>query len=117
MRVVIEGVRPQIDGGQFAIKRVIGETVVVEADVFCDGHDVLAVRLLYRAEGEADWREIEMQPLVNDRWQAQFEVDREGTYRYTVIAWVDRFLTWHRDLQKRSPDAPTRRRPRPRPTG
>ena len=101
-RVVIEDVRPNVEGGRFAIKRVVGETVTVEADVFCDGHDALSVRLCYRSDEESAWREVEMQPLVNDRWRAPFAVGHEGVYQYTVLAWVDRFLTWHRDFQKRA---------------
>ena len=47
-RVVIETVTPEIDGGRFAAKRTIGDTVRVEADIFTDGHDSVAavVRLL-----------------------------------------------------------------------
>src|SRR6185437_7540750 len=38
-RVIIEHVRPEIDGGRFPVKRVVGDTVIVEAAVFADGHD------------------------------------------------------------------------------
>ncbi|HUG94027.1 MAG TPA: alpha-1,4-glucan--maltose-1-phosphate maltosyltransferase, partial [Planctomycetaceae bacterium] len=100
-RVVIEGVKPQIDGGRFPIKRVVGETVAVEADVFTDGHDRLSCALLYRADVDRDWSEIRCAPLVNDRWRAGFAVTQVGTYRYTVVGWIDRFLTWHHDFQKR----------------
>ncbi len=41
-RVVIEDVAPAVDGGRFAVKRVVGDEVVVEADCFADGHDVVA---------------------------------------------------------------------------
>ncbi|MBK9952939.1 MAG: DUF3416 domain-containing protein [Candidatus Competibacteraceae bacterium] len=33
---------PEIDGGRFPIKRTVGDTVVVEADTFTDGHDALS---------------------------------------------------------------------------
>jgi starch synthase (maltosyl-transferring) len=100
-RVVIEGITPQIDDGRYPIKRVVGESVTVEADAFVDGHDVLLVVLRYRLECDAEWHETSMQPLVNDRWQAQFFVEQAGTYRYEVQAWIDRFLTWHSELCKR----------------
>ncbi len=99
-RAMIEGVQPEIDAGRFPIKRVVGETVHVEADVFGDGHDAVTAVLQYRAEGDS-WQEVPMEPLVNDRWQAEFSVDRTGRWYYTVVAWVDRFLTWHHDLKKR----------------
>ena len=54
-RVVMEGVSPEIDGGRFPIKRTVGEEVVVGADIFADGHDVLAGVLRYRRPGAAEW--------------------------------------------------------------
>jgi starch synthase (maltosyl-transferring) len=100
-RVVIERVTPEIDAGRFPIKRVSGETVEVEADAFADGHDVVAGVLLWRPEDAERWSETELEPLGNDRWRAGFTVQQVGFYRYTVEAWVDRFLTWRRDLAKR----------------
>ncbi|MBI2816186.1 MAG: alpha-1,4-glucan--maltose-1-phosphate maltosyltransferase [Acidobacteria bacterium] len=100
-RVVIEGVQPQIDGGRFPIKRVNGETVQVQADIFADGHDKLSCRLLYRHQNDDRWLESPMQPAVNDRWQGEFRVSDLGRYLYTVEAWVDSFRTWRTDLMKR----------------
>ncbi len=100
-RVVIEGVSPQIDCGRFPIKRVLGEEVRVEADVFTDGHDQVACVLLVAPEGEAVWTEIPMGSTLNDRWRAAFTVERLGGYRFTVEAWVDRFRTWQNEFEKR----------------
>ena len=100
-RVVVEGVHPEVDGGRFPIKRVVGEEVVVSADVHADGHDVLAVALLYRKAGASSWEEAAMAPIGNDRWRARFTVDRLGEYEYTVEGWVDRFETWRHELSKK----------------
>jgi starch synthase (maltosyl-transferring) len=100
-RVIIEGVEPEIDGGQFPIKRTIGEGVVVSADIYADGHDVLVAVLRYRKVPEQDWKEVPMAPLVNDRWTAHFSVDELGHYEYTLQAWIDRFASWRRDLSKK----------------
>jgi len=100
-RVVIEGIRPEVDGGRFPIKRTVGEKVVVEADVLADGHEALSCVLLYRKEGASQWTELPMEPLVNDRWRGEFTVGELECYHYTVQAWVDRFQSWRRDLQKR----------------
>ena len=100
-RVVIEGVSPAVDEGRFPAKRVAGDTVLVEADVFADGHDVLSAVVLHRHQSESTAAERRMTPLVNDRWRAELRVERLGFYFFTVEAWVDHFLTWHRDLQKR----------------
>ena len=101
LRVIIEGVEPEVDGGRFPIKRVIGERVVVEADAFTDGHDAITCRLLYKGPNASVWSGAAMQPLGNDRFHAEFTVTEEGRWRYTVGAWVDRFKTWRRDLEKR----------------
>src|SRR5579884_1505234 len=100
-RVVIEGVKPEIDAGRFPIKRTVGEQVVVEADLFADGHDALSGRLLYRRAGDGKWSESPLEPLVNDRWRGAFRVTELGSYGYTLEGWVDRFKTWTRDLAKR----------------
>jgi starch synthase (maltosyl-transferring) len=100
-RVVIEGVKPEIDAGRFPAKRVIGDSVRIEADIFTDGHDAIAATLLYRHENSADWIEVPMQFDVNDRWWAVFTVSELGRYRYSFHGWVDHFETWRRDLLKR----------------
>lgn len=100
-RVVIEEVKPQIQGGKFPIKRVVGQTVEVEADIFADGHDSLSAVLLYRHESNSAWIEIPMQYGVNDRWRGSFRIVKTGIYLYTVTAWVDHFKSWRRDLKKR----------------
>ena len=100
-RVIIEGVSPEIEGGRFPVKRTVGERVRVEADIVADGHEVIAAQLLYRRESDRDWKVAPMRPLVNDRWQGEFQVFDLGRYRYAIQAWVDRFRTWQRDLAKR----------------
>ena len=100
-RVIIEGVSPEVDCGRFPIKRVIGEDVTVEADVFIEGHELLSCALLYRKKGARRWTEMAMRPLINDRWQASFRVTELGRYQYTVVGWPDPFKRWRDDLNKR----------------
>ncbi|HEY3931287.1 MAG TPA: alpha-1,4-glucan--maltose-1-phosphate maltosyltransferase, partial [Verrucomicrobiae bacterium] len=100
-RVVIENITPEIDAGRFAIKRVGGERVVVEADIFTDGHDSLAAVLKFRAAENAEWAESPMEFLVNDRWRGEFAVTKLGNYFYTIEAWVDQFKSWQINLQKK----------------
>jgi starch synthase (maltosyl-transferring) len=99
-RVVIERVSPEIDCGRFPIKRVVGERVVVEADVFADGHDQIACQILYWQD-ENKLKSSPMKPLGNDRWRGEFPVEELGRYQYTVEGWIDRFETWRVDLVKR----------------
>ena len=98
---MIEGVNPEIDGGRFPIKRIVGDEVLVEADIFADGHDTLSAVLLHRREDEKKWTETPMQPLFEDRWQGSFRVSSIGRYRYTLLAWVDRFKSWRDGLAKK----------------
>lgn len=100
-RVAIEAVDPQVDGGRFAIKRALGERVVVEADIFADGHEVLAAVLLYRPVNERAWQEAPMRLFDNDRWRGEFQVTQLQSFVYTIQAWVDAFQTWNRDFLKK----------------
>ncbi|WP_374089658.1 alpha-1,4-glucan--maltose-1-phosphate maltosyltransferase [Methylomicrobium lacus] len=101
-RVVIENVQPAIDCGRFPIKRVIGQSVDVEADAFTDGQDALACVLRYRHASETGWREVAMAPLGNDRWRASFQVTELGRYVYTITAWSDVFFSWRQEFIRRS---------------
>jgi starch synthase (maltosyl-transferring) len=123
-RVVVECVRPEIDGGRFPIKRTPGEPVAVSATIFADGHDVVAAVLRDRSRLTAEHAETAEQNMVSaisansavrrgewrdtpmildatgtDRWIARFVVDRVGWHEYEIVAWVDRFLTWRRNLK------------------
>jgi starch synthase (maltosyl-transferring) len=102
-RAVIDAVRPSVDAGRFAVKRVAGESVGVEAHCFTDGHDQLRVILSWQpVRGtHANAYEVEMQAQPNDVWTCEFTPPTPGRYQYTVIAWVDHFESWRRELQRR----------------
>ena len=102
LRVVIERVLPEIDGGRFPITRTPGEMVTVSADIFADGHDVVDAALQYRSAADEAWQYEPMVPGTNDRWEAQFRVASAGKYSYTLRGWVDSFKTWSRDLVKKA---------------
>ncbi|HEX9161011.1 MAG TPA: alpha-1,4-glucan--maltose-1-phosphate maltosyltransferase [Thermoanaerobaculia bacterium] len=100
-RVIIENVAPAVDDGRFPAKRVAGDIVAAEADIFADGHDLISAVVYHRHQSEKKSREIRMRPLVSDRWRAEFPVESLGFHSFAVEAWIDHFLTWHRDLSKR----------------
>ena len=104
-RAVIDRVIPEIDGGRFPIKRCVGETVDVEAHILADGHEQLGCLLLHRQAADKTWQEVPLVLLNNDRWQGRFELAAPGRHQYTVVAWVDRFLTWRHDLAHREDPA------------
>jgi len=131
-RVVIENLAPEIDAGRFPIKRTVGESVVVTADIFADGHDVVVAVLrdrigldrqegLDRQDGKSvslpahpahpahpapAWRETPMTLAApgTDEWTARFNVTEIGWHEYAIVAWVDRFATWLRDLHAKAAD-------------
>ncbi len=100
-RVAIERVSPDVDGGRFAVKRVVGDVVTVAADIVCDGHDELDCRLHVRHGDRGRWRTVPLVDVGNDRWEASFTVDAIGSWQFTVSGRVDPFATWLRDLGKR----------------
>jgi starch synthase (maltosyl-transferring) len=106
-RVLVDRVTPSHLTGPYAVKRVIGEEVRVEADLICDGHDVVTGRVLYRGPGETSWAEARLQPLSNDRFVAAFTVDRLGVWEYAVEGCVDEFATWRRALERKREGAST----------
>ena len=100
-RVVIEGLSPRVDCGRFPVRRVLGDSVIVEADAFADGHDAVAASVLYRHESETEWRVSPMGFLGNDRWRGRFTAQTLGRYLFTVEAWVDHLESWRRALAKK----------------
>lgn len=106
-RVTIENVKPQINCGNYPIKRIINEPIKVSADIFVDGHDKIKASVLYRKTQkgkENKWKEIPMKFISNDHWEGDFFLENEGTYEYTIEAWVDHFSTWQHGLKKKFED-------------
>lgn len=75
-----------------------GEIVDVWADIFRDGHDVLAAALIWRREGEANWHRETMTLMGNDRWHGRFVPPEPGQYLFAIEAWTDQFGTWRKEF-------------------
>src|SRR5882757_9492903 len=99
--VVIENLQPLIDGGRYPIKRIVGEDLVVDADIFKDGHDVVAAILKWRVLGKRAWRETPMNFVDNDRWRGVCALYDEDIHEYTVEAWTDTFRSWQAEFAKK----------------
>ncbi len=99
--VVIENLQPLIDGGRYPIKRIVGEDLVVDADIFKDGHDVVAAILKWRVLGKRPWRETPMNLVDNDRWRGVCTLYDETIHEYTVEAWTDTFRSWQAEFTKK----------------
>jgi starch synthase (maltosyl-transferring) len=101
VRVIIENVKPEIEEGIYPVKRVVGERVSVQADVFAEGHDIVCAQLLHRFFNGRSWKRLPMTHLGNDLWEGSFRVDKMGSYLYTVRGWVSEYRTWCEDIVKK----------------
>jgi len=97
----IEETFPSIDCGRFAVKRIVGETVEVWADIYRDGHDVVAADLIWRREPESGWQRTPMTHHGNDRWVGAFVPSQTGRYSYAIEAWTDEFATWRHGFEQK----------------
>ena len=103
-RAVIENILPAVNAGDFSIKRTIGESIKIQADIFADGHDLVNARLFYKHAKSKSWKYSSFDFLVNDRWECEFKVDKIGTTHYYIEAWVDYALNWQYELGRKVAD-------------
>ncbi len=100
--LTIECVAPELDGGRYAVKRIVGDTIWVSADIFKEGHDQLAARAIYKGPGDIGWSAASLTfDYDSDRWFGSFVVDRVGPWKFTVEGWTDAFGTWRSELRKK----------------
>jgi starch synthase (maltosyl-transferring) len=97
-RFRIEDVYPLIDCGRYPVKRIVGEPIEVWADIYRDGHDVVAAALIWRRETDREWRAEPMRLATNDRWGGAFTPHATGRYEYAIEAWTDEFATWRHGM-------------------
>ena len=100
-RIQIQQVWPLLDCGRYPVKRTLAEELRVSATVFADGHDIVKAALRVRPAGARRWTELEMHPLGNDTFEASFAPDALGRWQYTVVAWIDRWGSWRRELERK----------------
>ena len=92
-RIAIESVSPCLDGGRFPAKATIDRPFRVEADIFSDGHDVIAAAVKY-GRPDGPWNEAPLRLVDNDRWAGTFVPSELGDHVYTIVAWRDLFASW-----------------------
>jgi starch synthase (maltosyl-transferring) len=97
----IEEVFPCIDGGRFSVKRIVDEPVEVWADIYRDGHGVIAAAIVWRRETDEGWQSAPMLHQDNDRWVGSFVPSELGRHLYAIEAWTDEFATWRRDFERK----------------
>ena len=99
--LVIEGVKPELDGGRYPIKRTVGETLEVTADIFKEGHETIGAFLRYKIQGEKNWQESPMHHVDNDRWAGTFALTKNTRYSYSIAAYMKSYETWRQELTKK----------------
>ena len=100
-KIVIESIKPLIDGGRYPVKREVGDVLEITADIFKDGHDVLAALIKFRKKGTKKWEETPMIHICNDEWRGSFMLPENARYEYTIEAYTERFLSWREELHKK----------------
>jgi starch synthase (maltosyl-transferring) len=100
--IVISRVFPTVDDGRYPVKREAGDRLVVTADIFKEGHDMLAAQILYRSQDRPEWREAPLRLLDNDGWIGSFPLEANTRYWFTIEAWTDRFGSWADDVTRRA---------------
>lgn len=97
-RIPVLDVRPAVDCGRRPAKAVAGETFMVTATVFREGHDSVAANVVLRdPRGRpGPWTPMRELAPGSDRWGAEVTPAAEGRWSYTVEAWSDPVATWRR---------------------
>ena len=86
--LVIENIRPQIEGGRFMIKREPGDMVTLQADIFRHSHEKYDAAIFYRHDSKKKWEQAPMHFVDNDLWEGSFVVNNIGYYEYKICAWT-----------------------------
>jgi starch synthase (maltosyl-transferring) len=104
-RIRIQLPQPAIECGRWPVKRTVGDTVTVSADVFRDGHEVLRAVVRSRPAGSRQWNESPMRPVDAHhngvRWTGEFTVDSMGPWQWSIQAWVDLFAGWRDEVARK----------------
>ena len=115
-RLGIDEVTPEVSGGRFPSKAVVGEVVPVTATVWREGHDAVAATLVWQRCADVDHADavaVASAPTVGearstrmaslgpetDRVAASLVADTEGLWRFRVDAWSDPWATWRHAVE------------------
>ena len=99
--VVIENPEPLVACGRFAAKAIVGDELVVSADVFAHGHDLVRAAVRVRCSGARRWEEVPMASEGNDRFRAVVVPAGEGPFEVEIVGAVDHLASWARDARRR----------------
>jgi starch synthase (maltosyl-transferring) len=95
-RVPIFDVSPNVSGGQFPVKAVIGEEIEVSATIFCEGHDAIGASVVLVDPYGVTTPQRPMHEIWpgSDRWSGTITPTAIGDWQYFIEAWHDPITTW-----------------------
>ena len=106
-RIPVTDVRPAVDCGRRPAKAAVGDTIPVIATVFREGHDAVAANVVVEGPDGVSRPFLRMRKLPDlgftDRWEAEFRVDVEGLWHFSVEGWSDPIGTWRHDAEIKIP--------------
>ena len=104
-RFPITAVQPSVEGGKFPAKAVAGETIVVGATAFREGHDQLGVSAVLLDPRGKERQRVRLAPprgprgMGTDRWEGLLTPPATGNWSFVIEAWHDRYGTWHHNAE------------------
>ncbi|MER6708370.1 maltotransferase domain-containing protein, partial [Streptomyces fumanus] len=104
-RIPVLDVRPVVQHGRRPAKAVTGETFMISATVFREGHDAVAANVVLRdPDGRpGPWTPMRELAPGTDRWGAEVTPDRPGRWTYAVEGWSDPVATWRHHARVKIP--------------
>jgi starch synthase (maltosyl-transferring) len=101
-RVIIEKIQPQLDCGQYFIKRCVGNWLNLTADIFAYGHDLLKAVVKIKHDNKKELtQEVSFRPIVKDEFENNFKLESQGFYSYQIEAWIDHPLNLQSGITKK----------------
>ncbi|MFJ1704196.1 alpha-1,4-glucan--maltose-1-phosphate maltosyltransferase [Kitasatospora sp. NPDC088346] len=104
-RIPVLDVTPLVDAGRRPAKAVVGESFLVSATVFREGHDAVNANVVLRDPRGRSGPWTPMQELAEgtDRWGARVTPTAAGRWSYLVEAWSDPVATWRKHAAVKLP--------------
>src|SRR6476620_12493740 len=104
-RFPITAVQPVVEGGKYPAKAVVGESIVVGATAFREGHDQLGVSAVLLEPRGKERQRVRLAPprgprgMGTDRWEGLLSPPATGNWSFVIETWHDRYGTWHHNAE------------------
>jgi len=96
-RIPVLGIRPQVEGGRFPVKAVVGEQFEVRAQVFGEGSASVGAAVVVAGPDQEVRSRVPMTRVDGDLWAASIVGTDVGAWTFRIESWHDPVATWQRD--------------------